>query len=187
MEIDSSIKLEVMDGVYNPAEDSYLLIKGIEVRGDEKVLDMGCGSGVVAIHLAKAGCRVTAADINKRAVENTRKNAMINGLSIKCVRSNLFSDIEEKFDIIVFNPPYLPTEGEDIAWDGGENGTRIIEKFLEDAHRHLTGNGKIYMVASSLTGMDSIMKKFGEIYEFRERMKESYFFEKIILYEIVLR
>ena len=184
MEIDPSIEMRVMEGVYNPAEDSYLLIKSIEVRGREEALDMGCGSGVVALHLARNGCSVIAADINERAVENTRMNAMLNRFDIKCIRSNLFSHVDKKFDIIAFNPPYLPTEQEDIAWDGGRNGTEIIEKFLHDAWKHLKENGRIYLVVSSLTGMEGVIKKFGGRYVFRKVMEESYFFEKLMVYEI---
>ncbi|HHH80187.1 MAG TPA: methyltransferase domain-containing protein, partial [Thermoplasmatales archaeon] len=75
MEIDSSIKIDVKEGVYNPAEDSYLLINALEVEEGEKTLDMGCGTGILALHLSKNKCLVTACDINNKAVENTRINA----------------------------------------------------------------------------------------------------------------
>ncbi|MCD6447750.1 MAG: methyltransferase, partial [Thermoplasmata archaeon] len=67
MEIDPSLKIKVFEGVYEPAEDSYLLIKAIEAEGRKKALDMGCGCGIIALHLAKNGCDVTAADINDKA------------------------------------------------------------------------------------------------------------------------
>ena len=106
MEISNEIKIEVMEGVYEPEEDSYLLIESIKIEG-RKVLDMGCGCGIVALHLAKNGCDVVAVDLDKKAVENTIKNAEMNGLKIRCFKSDLFENINEKFDMIVFNPPYL--------------------------------------------------------------------------------
>jgi release factor glutamine methyltransferase len=184
VEIDKELKIDVLDGVYRPAEDSYLLIKAMEVEGKEKALDMGCGTGIVALHLAKYGCDVTAADINEKAIENTKINAEKNGFKIKCVKSNLFSNIKEKFDLIAFNPPYLPTKNEDIAWDGGEGGIKIIKEFLKQARNHLNKNGKIYVVASSLTDIETLKEEFGNIYDFKEVVKEKFFFERLYVYLI---
>ncbi len=181
------LKIDVMEGVYNPAEDSYLLIKSIVATRGEEALDMGCGSGIVALHLAKNGCRVTAADINSTAVENTRKNAEMNNFEIECLESDLFSRIEGKFDLIAFNPPYLPTSGEDIAWDGGRGGMEIIERFLEDAWKYLKKEGRIYMIVSSLTSMEKLMDKFGGKYSFYKISEERYFFESLMVYEISLK
>ncbi|HID25984.1 MAG TPA: methyltransferase domain-containing protein [Thermoplasmata archaeon] len=72
---------------------------------------MGCGSGVTALHLSKHGCIVTACDIKNEAVENTKVNANRNRLNMKVFKSDLFSDVKGKFDVITFNPPYLPIEG----------------------------------------------------------------------------
>ncbi|HEC89110.1 MAG TPA: methyltransferase domain-containing protein, partial [Thermoplasmatales archaeon] len=106
MKINSKISIKTFGEVYEPADDSYMLIEAIEVNEGEKALDMGCGTGIVAIHLANAGCNVTAADIKEKALENTRENAERNGVKIRIVKSDLFSNIDGKFDIIVFNPPY---------------------------------------------------------------------------------
>ncbi len=184
MKIDANLKIDVLDGVYKPAEDSYLLIKAIEVEGKEKALDMGCGTGIVALHLAKYGCDVTAADVNEKAIENTKINAEKNGFKIRCVKSNLFSNIKEKFDLIVFNPPYLPTKNENIAWDGGKGGVEIIKEFLKQARNHLNKNGKIYMVMSSLTDIKTLKEDFKNIYDFKEVAKEKFFFEKLCAFVI---
>ncbi len=184
VKIDANLKIDVLNGVYRPAEDSYLLIKAIEVEGKEKALDMGCGIGIIALHLAKYGCNVTAADVNEKAIENTKINAEKNGFKIKCVRSNLFSDIKEKFDLIVFNPPYLPTKNEDIAWDGGEKGIEIIKEFLKQARNHLNKGGKIYVVMSSLTDIETLKEDFKDIYDFKEIAKERFFFERLHVYII---
>ena len=187
MEIDSSIKIDVKEGVYNPAEDSYLLVKAIIAKAGEKTLDMGCGSGIVALHLAKNKCVVTACDINKKAVENTRINAEKNHLKIKVLESDLFSNINEKFDVITFNPPYLPTRGEDSAWDGGDGGVETIERFLQGAVNHLHSNGSVYLVMSSLTDRENVVKNFSHIYDFKVKKVENLFFEKLFAYEIKLR
>ncbi len=180
MQIDDRIRIKVFDGVYEPAEDSYLLIESIDVKNCKKALDMGCGTGIVALHLAKF-CSTLAADINDVAVGNTIYNARLNKIELKVVKSNLFSSINEKFDIIAFNPPYLPTKGEDIAWDGGENGIEVLKKFFRDALRYLNENGRIYFIASSLSGIDELIKKFST-YEFKKLKEKAFFFERIYAY-----
>jgi len=184
VKIDLSIKIEVADGVYNPAEDSYLLIKAIEINGKEKALDMGCGCGIIALHLAKNGCSVTACDINEKAVKNSIMNAEKNGLKVKCIRSNLFEKIDDKFDLIVFNPPYLPTQNEDVAWDGGKEGIEIIENFLKNAKNYLEEKGRIYLLISTLGNFKKIRRNFKRIYKFKKIAEESYFFEKLLVYKI---
>jgi release factor glutamine methyltransferase len=185
VEISNEIKIEVMEGVYEPEEDSYLLIRSINAK-EKKALDMGCGCGIVALHLAKNGCNVVAVDINEKAVENTIKNAKINGLNLKCFKSDLFENINEKFDMIVFNPPYLPTKNESLAWDGGKDGKEIIEKFLREAKNYLSKGGEIYLVMSSFNKPDKIVKKFKE-YEFEKISEKKFFFEAIYVYKIRIK
>lgn len=187
MEVDPSIRIRVLPGVYPPSTDSYILIESLDVEGSEKVLDMGCGTGIISLHLAKKGCEVVAVDIDERAVENTILNAKLNNVAIKVFKSNLFDKIKEKFDIIVFNPPYLPTKGENISWDGGEGGIEILDRFLENAWKFLRKRGKIYIVASSLTNIDLLMEKYGDIYSFDPLKKTHIFFEDIVSYLITLR
>lgn len=184
MKIDLSLEIKVANGVYNPAEDSYLLIKAVKVNGKEKALDMGCGCGIVAMHLAKNGCSVTACDVNESAVKNSKINAERNGLKIRCIKSNLFENIDEKFDLIVFNPPYLPTKNEDISWDGGREGIEIIENFLKDAKNYLNEEGRIYLVSSSLSNFKKIIEEFRHIYKFEKVAEENHFFEKLFVYKI---
>lgn len=187
VEVDSSLKIYVEDGVYEPAEDSYLLIKALEVKGNEKILDMGTGCGIIALHLAKKGCKVVAVDINEKAVENAKKNAKANGLKIDFRKSNLFEAINEKFDLIVFNPPYLPTKGEDLAWDGGRDGIEIIKKFLEEAKNYLERDGMIYIVLSSLCNIEKLKKLFEKKYKFEEVLKQNFFFERLYVYRLTLK
>jgi release factor glutamine methyltransferase len=115
-------------------------------------LEMGCGTGVIALHCAKAGGIVTAVDVNPKAVDCAHANARLNGLEIEVVHSDLFLDVEGSFDLIVFNPPYLPDEikgGIERSWAGGEDGVRVLDRFLRDAPNHLAKGGRILVLLST--------------------------------------
>jgi len=75
-------------------------------RPGERALDVGTGSGVVAICLARAGCHVTATDVSAAAVRNAERNALRNGVQITCEVSDLLDSVDERFDLITINPPY---------------------------------------------------------------------------------
>ncbi|OGD46099.1 hypothetical protein A3K69_05030 [Candidatus Bathyarchaeota archaeon RBG_16_57_9] len=146
-----------MEPVYRPAEDSYLLLRHVErlVRGD--VLDMGTGSGVQAVAAAQKGkvYTVTAVDLNPAALIEAEKRGRASGVlgKMRFIQGDLFTGVEGAYDWIVFNPPYLPSEGQpdDASWAGGETGYETIARFLEEAPRHLREGGGILMVYSSLT------------------------------------
>jgi len=181
---DPRIRIDVFDNVYDPSDDTYLLLESIEIGNHRKSLDMGCGTGIIAIHLAKQGLEVTAVDIDERAISNTIHNAKKNGVSIKVVRSDLFERIKDRYDIIAFNPPYLPSKGENVSWDGGEGGVEVIDRFLREAFNHLSPFGDIYMVVSSFTDMKTMIERYGSIYSFEIIKKRHIFFEDIISYRI---
>ncbi|MBR2255307.1 MAG: methyltransferase, partial [Candidatus Methanomethylophilaceae archaeon] len=126
--------------VYPPSDDSILLIESLEVREGEKVLEIGCGSGIVSMHCAKNGAHVVCGDINPRAVDLTRRNAESNGVSMEVVPTDVYDSIEGRFDTIVFNLPYLPVEEEGLlekSWYGGPDGLRPLPRLLEGAPEHL--------------------------------------------------
>lgn len=166
--------------VYKPREDSFLLARWVRVYASGKVLDMGCGSGVISKEAMKKTDEVVGADIDPEAVKVCQEQG------INAVISDLFSNVKGRFDLIAFNPPYLPeieNESEEIAREisGGKKGYEIIERFLKDAKDFLTENGKILLVCSSLTGdVASLAKKQG--YRIRLLEEESYFFEKLRIY-----
>jgi len=105
----NGIHLTVPPDVYPPSEDSYLLANNIVPRG--RVLEIGTGSGLVAISLANKGHDVVATDINPRALLAVRRNAIDNGVDgrVNVVRADLLRGIRGPFDTVVFNPPYLPS------------------------------------------------------------------------------
>ena len=156
MEFDPGIDIQVLDGVYEPAEDSHLLLEAIEVEKGMRVLEIGTGSGFIALHCAKAGARVTATDINPRAVKCSHGNAERNGIVLDIILTDLVKGIEGEFDAIVFNPPYLIDEDTDVLEpdmqrnvSGGIMGSEISIRFLDQARDLLKPDGTIYLLTSS--------------------------------------
>lgn len=169
--------------VYEPREDSYLLQKYVKKYAKGKVLDMGTGSGIQAQTALKFTKDVLAVDINENAIARAKD------LGVKAKVSDLFSNVEGKFDLIIFNPPYLPeeeNEGEiSLALAGGKKGHELTEKFLKQAKSHLNPEGKILLIASSLTGeIEKIAKDKG--YKIKCLETESFFFEKVSVYLLVM-
>jgi len=163
------IVLELKPEVYEPLEDSELLAEAVEkeiviarrILGNGMIsfLDLGCGSGLIAIVAAKAGVKVTAVDISKEAVELTERNAKSNNVLIECMRSDLLDSVNGKFDIIAFNAPYLPEEAKkgNQSWAAGEN-LQIIRRAVEQVKGRLNPNGVLMMAISSLTGVGKVGK-----------------------------
>jgi release factor glutamine methyltransferase len=190
VKLDTSIDVVVESKeVYAPNDDSYLLLKVIEVMPGERFLEIGCGSGLIALHAAKAGAEVVAADINPYAVECAKRNAARNNLRIKLLTSDLFEKVEGYFDAIAFNPPYLPEETRSTSWiekswSGGDEGSEIAARFLEEAWRHLAPGGRVYLILSSLGGFMTALKAAKEHYD-SEMMEEKHmFFESIYAYKL---
>lgn len=154
---------EIPDQVYLPAEDSYLLLRAAlrEVGETDRVLEVGTGSGCVAAGLSGRAAVVVATDINPHAVECARARG------VAVVRTDLFAGLSGPFDLILFNPPYLPTgPGERIddwleyALDGGPTGRATIERFIADAGRVLSPFGRILLLVSSLTDPGAVREFF---------------------------
>ena len=142
--------------IYEPREDSFLLQKNIKkfVKLDGKVLDVGTGSGIQAEEARKYCEYVTAVDINPEVIAYCKKKFD----NIKIVESDLFSNVTGKFDLITFNPPYLPDDSrvKDLALDGGKHGYELTERFLNGVSAHLNKNGKLLLLFSSYTKKDKV-------------------------------
>lgn len=153
MRYDPGISIAADPDVYPPSEDSILLIESLEVSPGERVLEIGCGSGVVSLHCAANGCEVVCGDINPKAVDLAHRNASANALNVSIVETDVYSAVEGRFDTIVFNLPYLPVDDEgDLAkaWSGGDDGMGPLPALLEGAPEHLNPNGRVVVVVSSL-------------------------------------
>lgn len=153
-------RFEVAPAVYRPSDDSQMLVDSLGDIAGRLLLDMGTGCGVVGIAAALAGARVVAVDISPAAVECARANARANGVDIEVRRSDLFGSVPERFDVVAFNPPYLPHDPgeppgpEVVAWDGGPGGAEVVGRFLAGLPAHLNGGGRALVVLSSLTACD---------------------------------
>ncbi len=179
------------DNVYIPAEDSYLLADNLEIKQGQSVLEIGTGSGIVAMYASRLTDNITVTDINFDACELARKNFEDNGIkNIEILFGNLFEPVENrKFDVILFNTPYLPTEDGDViddtlnyAFDGGLNGRKVIDMFLNEVGNHLNDGGIVQMIQSSLSGNEETLQKFDEMEFIAEiKEKEHFFFEDITL------
>ncbi|MCX8173411.1 MAG: methyltransferase [Thermoplasmata archaeon] len=170
--------------VYPPSEDTFLLLEAVDVRTGMRVLEIGTGSGYIAIHCALKGAEVTASDVSEKAIENARQNALANNVRVKFVVSDLFEKINEKYDVIIFNPPYLPTNEEDrvdgefnLALDGGPDGSGVIRRFLADAWKFVETDGVIYLLYSS-HNVDAI-NRFKGIYSITPLKSAKFFFEEL--------
>ena len=186
MEYDPSISILSDPEVYPPSEDSILFIESLEVSEGERVLEIGCGSGVVSIHCARNGCEVTSGDINPRAVELTRRNAELNGVDIDVRETDVYSNIDGRFDTILFNLPYLPVDEDGLlakSWSGGPDGLGPLPELLEGAPEHLNPNGRVVVVVSSLMDTPALWDLIGDLhYEVIGELK--LFFEKLSVLEI---
>lgn len=168
--------------MYNPREDSFLLLKHIKyyIRSKDKVLDMGTGPGILAREAAKFAKQVIAADIDDKIIKELSEKR--DNQKITYLHSNLFSNIEGKFDLIIFNPPYLPSKQiKQIDLDGGKNGTEIIERFLKQAYEHLNKDGKILLLCSSFNkDIEKLFKQYN--YSYKKIDEQHLFFEKLYVY-----
>ncbi|MDI6819635.1 MAG: class I SAM-dependent methyltransferase [Candidatus Hodarchaeaceae archaeon] len=152
---------EVRPSVYEPAEDTFLLADNLDVYPGEKVLELGTGCGLLAILAAEAGGRVVATDINPIALECARTNAVAHEvLDLVDFRfGDLFEPVvDERFDLVIFNPPYLPVQPEEVlgtmldrAWGAGPEGREVIDRFLSRLPNHLVSKGRALFVQSSLS------------------------------------
>ncbi|MBS3084494.1 methyltransferase [Candidatus Pacearchaeota archaeon] len=140
--------------IYEPSEDTYFLCEVLGKNVKDKsmaVLEVGVGSGYILEFLKEKGFKkLEGVDINPKSVKVCKDK----GLNV--FESNLFSNIKGKYNLIIFNSPYLPEDNlEDsdsaIATTGGKKGGELINKFLRKAENHLKKNGKILLLISSLT------------------------------------
>ena len=182
-----------MHEIYKPSEDSFLMSKILkqqllgllEENINLRFLEIGAGSG---IHLQTAfesrvkKENIFSCDIDKKAVE------YCNLLGFQCIYFNLFENISEKYNLIIFNPPYLPKDKREskdsqIQTTGGKKGDEIINKFLKYAKNHLEPDGKIFLITSSLSP-EINFKELG--YKEKEIGGRRLFFEELKVWELII-
>jgi release factor glutamine methyltransferase len=165
------LAIELHPDVYEPAEDSFLLLEALDIRPNDSVLELGTGSGLIALDCARRGAHVICSDINPFAVRLTRRNIernrdFLKG-SIEVRQGNLFAipRNSELFDVIIFNPPYLPTTKKekvggwfDVATDGGRDGLDHTKRFIYGLKNRLSETGRGYFIFSSLSKRTTLEK-----------------------------
>ena len=149
------VRVSLCERVYAPSDDTFLLCDALKTVSGKRCLELGCGTGLAAVMLAKNRNEVWASDINPHAVECCRRNALENGVKVRAVQADLFPGRCGRFDVVAFNPPYLPTgdgdrtdEWTDAATDGGSDGLAVTRRFLAGLPKHLAADGEAYLVVS---------------------------------------
>ena len=156
-----SVRVGVLPGVYRPRSDTKILARCLRDGSsqDRHVLDLCTGSGALGVAAALGGARsVTAVDLSRSAVLTARLNARLNDVEMRVLRSDLFDALgDRRFDLIVSNPPYLPSPDAELprrgvrrAWEAGPDGRALIDRILAEAPRHLLPGGSLLMVHSSV-------------------------------------
>jgi release factor glutamine methyltransferase len=178
--------------IYQPAEDSYFLseilkkqIPKLLVKNPNLTfLEIGTGSGIQLETAHSSGIKtenIFSSDINKASVQHC------NLLGYSCIYSDLFENIKDKFDLIVFNPPYLPEHEYDKEKDtsGGKDGDETIIRFLQQAKEHLNTNGKIFLLLSSRTPLENIEKEL-QTNNYKKKFlgNERLFYEDLSIWEL---
>jgi len=126
-----------------------------EISKYDRILDMGTGSfSIIGLTLWKqCGNYVVSSEINPKIISMAQENIEYNHAPIQVKHSNLFENIDEDFDIVVFNPPYVPTEQGITSnlskefqsqWDGGKDGTTIVRQFLDELDK-IEGSHTAYL------------------------------------------
>ena len=172
---------------YQPAEDSILLSKTLQKYVGEAVLEIGIGSGYTCKGLSKNPF-VVGTDINSESLEeaHTRlKSSHIENIElVQCDGASPFR--EECFDLVVFNPPYLPSEViNDSTVDGGKKGIEVLNKFLDHSIRVLSDSGLIIFVLSTLTDYKKVLNNLRKKgFKIKKKDSQKLFFEEIFIIEI---
>jgi len=132
---------------------TQILLSAVAKYGTgKKVLDLGCGYGVVGVVLNRMfGCDVDACDVNRRAVECSVSNAQRNNAKVRAVVSDGFANLADKYDDIVLNPPIRA-------------GKAVIYRLFEESFDHLNEGGHLWIVIRKQHGALSAQKKLEEIF-----------------------
>ncbi|CAN7998948.1 unnamed protein product [Ixodes hexagonus] len=170
--------------VYEPAEDSFLLIdalekeiKGILSRKPTICLEVGSGSGIVSAAVARAlgnTCYFLATDINPRAAEMTRRTGQSNGVNVEPVLMDLTGSfvgrLDGQVDLLIFNPPYVVTPSEEVrgsqlmrSWAGGKDGREVIDRFNPLVPKLLSPRGLYFLLVIKENNPDQICQHMAKV------------------------
>ncbi|XP_071320310.1 methyltransferase N6AMT1 [Trachinotus anak] len=169
--------------VYEPAEDSFLLIDALEKDAQRLqlmspcvCLEVGSGSGVVSAFLASVvgpSALYICTDVNPAAAQCTRKTASCNNVSLQPVITDLaeclLPQLSGKVDVLLFNPPYVVTPSEEVgsrgmeaAWAGGKRGREVTDRFLPLVPQLLSSKGLFYLITIAENDPEEIINLLGK-------------------------
>jgi release factor glutamine methyltransferase len=182
----------VGDNVYEPAEDSFLFAESLPIERSCRVVDVGTGCGILAIVAARNAEHVLAIDLNPFAVRCASQNARFNGVidRMDFVEGDLLGSVRDcsKFDLMLFNAPYLPVQDKDgswleRSWTGGKSGRDVIDRFINEVFGYLNVGGQILLMQSSLSDVDKTLQRFSNqgLHARVVASRSLPFFEKIVL------
>src|SRR2546421_10920490 len=163
---EQEVTLERVTGVFTPTPHGLFYANAAYVRAGERVIDIGTGSGVIAIAAAKVGARVVATDVDARAVAAAERNAALNGVSIETAVGELFAGATGTFDVILANlpnelvaPEYLARLSPDEArgFAGGEGGHESLVALLDTASRHMHARSRLYLPVYTITDYHGLL------------------------------
>jgi release factor glutamine methyltransferase len=154
----AGFRLVVPPGVYAPCSDTALLAGALPDVTGASVLELCSGTGALALTAAARGAaRVVAVDRSSQAVAAARVNARLNRLwQVEVRQGDLFDALgrQERFDLIVANPPYLPAEtDDDPRWDAGADGRGVLDRIVAEAPARLHPGGSVALVQSGFAGV----------------------------------
>ncbi|MDD4983809.1 MAG: methyltransferase domain-containing protein [Candidatus ainarchaeum sp.] len=179
--------------MYSPREDTFLMNKALHFYDSEfglvgkKVLEVGCGNCYNSFFCAEKGAKVFALDVDPAALEVSKKEAKKKRLDIIFIQSDMFSSLQEKdFDLIFFNPPYLPSDDiKDITVDGLEKGRHFIDIFLKGFKKFLKQDGVVLLLHADYNDLEATEKKLSKAGFSSEIIgKDSFFFERLYILQI---
>ncbi|MGW6790514.1 HemK2/MTQ2 family protein methyltransferase [Streptomyces chartreusis] len=160
-------------GVYTPQWDTGLLARALgreDVGSATEVLDLGTGSGALAIQAARLGARVTAVDISRLAVLTARINALLARRRVRVRRGDLADAVPGRsYDLVVSNPPYvpspaarLPLRGRSRAWEAGRDGRAFVDRICATAPSVLRPGGVLLIVHSGLCDSRTTLRRLSD-------------------------
>ncbi|MFB8105813.1 HemK2/MTQ2 family protein methyltransferase [Streptomyces sp. NPDC056007] len=161
--------VRTLPGVYAPQHDTHLLLRALAretVRPGSHVIDLGTGSGLLAVAAARRGAHVTAVDLGRRAVITARLNALLARQRVTVHRGDLAGPVPGRsYDLVLSNPPYVPSplgppprRGSARAWDAGHDGRAVVDRICDAAPHLLRRGGVLLMVHSALTGTEATLR-----------------------------
>ncbi|BDC19303.1 HemK2/MTQ2 family protein methyltransferase [Acidianus sp. HS-5] len=181
----NGIKLCLNEEVYEPAEDTELLLSILKIKKGENIIEVGSGTGILSIISAKMGGKVYSVDINPFATLSTLCSSKLNSVDINVINCDMLTCFRNKiFDVGIFNPPYLPFEEYDdwvkYSWSGGKSGSDVLIRFLNT----ITAR-RLYILYSSLSDEDKIMEVLGKRkMKINRKMEKTFGFERLIALEL---